>query len=240
MILNVRAADHIEITSIDNENIRGLIKPEKTAVISSELPAKIIRMPFKEGDSFNKGDILVEFDCAMNHAELTAAKAEHEARSKKHENNKQLLALDAISNIEVELSAAEVKKALAEVQVNNIRIQHCIIKAPYHGRVITTWANEYESVETDTELLSILNDKELEIELIIPSRWLGWLKEGEAFAFLVDETGKKYPATVSRIGAAVDATSQTIRVIGKFESTNEDVLSGMSGTALFELQSPAE
>ena len=233
--LHVDAREDSGVTAFENENIRGLIKPRKTAVISSEIIlAKIIRMPFKEGDRFNKGDILVEFDCAMNHANLAAAKAEHEARSKKHENNKELLALDAISNIEVELSAADVKKAVAEVQVANIRVQHCLVKAPYDGRVVTTWANEFESVETDIDLLSILNDKELEIELIIPSNWLGWLKEGEHFDFLVDETGKKYSATISRIGAAVDATSQTIRVIGIFESTNKDILSGMSGTAAFK------
>lgn len=215
------------------ESIRGLVKPVQAAILSSEIPATIISMPFQAGESFKMGDVLVGFDCNMNQANLAAARAEYEARSKKNENNQQLLKLNAISNIEVEISAAEVKKAAAEVRINQIRVERCQIKAPYNGRVIDTLANEFESVETDTDLLSILNDNQLEIELIIPSSWLGWLKIGDQFEFKVDETGQTYPATVSRIGAAVDAISQTIRVIGVFTSVNEDILSGMSGTATF-------
>ena len=235
----VYSAELSSDTGIEDEIIRGLIKPVRAAVLSSEIPARITRMPFRGGERFQKGDVLVGFDCDMNQANLAAARAEYEARSKKHENNQQLLELNAISNIEVDISAAEVKKASAEVRINQIRVERCQIKAPYNGRVVETLANEHESVATDTDLLSILEDNQLEIELIIPSSWLGWLDIGDQFEFNVDETGKNYPATVSRIGAAVDATSQTIQVTGVFTTNNEDILSGMSGTATFGKSSAA-
>lgn len=217
------------------EVIRGLVKPQKQTVISSEIPAKIINIPFKDGEAFRQGDLLIKFDCSIYHAQLVSANAEYEARIKKYENNKELLSFDATSNIEVELSRAEMKKAEAEVQVANLRVRHCTINAPYSGRVINVLANEHESVDVETELLSILNDKQLEIELIVPSRWLGWLKKGEVFDFLVDETNHKYPANISRIGAVIDPVSQTIRVIGLFDTPSEDILSGMSGTAFFNI-----
>ena len=139
------------------ESIRGLVKPVQAAILSSEIPATIISMPFQAGESFKMGDVLVGFDCNMNQANLAAARAEYEARSKKNENNQQLLKLNAISNIEVEISAAEVKKAAAEVRINQIRVERCQIKAPYNGRVIDTLANEFESVETDTDRLPIIS-----------------------------------------------------------------------------------
>ena len=71
------------------------------------------------------------------------------------------------------------KQASAILKAEKIRVERCTIKAPYSGRIVEVLANEYESVDADTKLLSILNDKALEIELIVPSKWLGWLKNGD-------------------------------------------------------------
>ena len=188
------------------------------------------------GDAFVKGKSLIQFDCSLHDAELAAARAELDAVQKKHENNLQLLELNAISNIEVDISATEVKKAAAEKQIADVRVRRCIIKAPYNGRVVETMVHEHESVGPDQKLLSILNDEQLEIELIVPSGWLTWLKKGIDFQFLVDETGINYKAKVAQLGASVDPVSQTIRVKGVFQSDSSEVLSGMSGTAKFKIQ----
>jgi RND family efflux transporter MFP subunit len=217
----------------DIDNIRGLVKPTTKAILSSQISARIIKIPFKDGDKFKQGQLLIKFDCDLYKADLASANAEYEAQLKRFDNNKQLLALNAISNIEVDISEAETKKAKAEVQIKNIRVSRCTIKAPYDGRVIEIIVNEHESVAVDQELISILNDKNLDIELIAPSKWLAWIKTGAEFSFLLDETEKEYKANVKQIGAVVDPVSQTIRLKGVFEETTDDVLSGMSGTARF-------
>ncbi len=214
------------------EAIRGLIKPATRAVLSSEIAAQIEKIPYRDGQSFRKGDLLVQFDCALYRAAGTAASAEHEASVKRLENKRQLLALDAVSDIEVELAAIAVKKTRADVDASNINVSRCRIKAPYDGRVIETVVNEFESVGRDQELISILDDQDLEIELIVPSKWLIWLDEGIEFDFHVDETGRQYRAGVTGIGAVVDPVSQTVRIKGRFSEAT-DVLSGMSGTARF-------
>jgi membrane fusion protein, multidrug efflux system len=219
----------------DINNIRGLVKPVTNATISSELSARIIKLPYHMGDSFSKGKTLVQFDCSLHNAELSAAKAELDAEQKKHENNLQLLALNAISKIEVDISETNVKKADAEKQIANVRVRRCVIKAPYEGRVIETLVNEHESVSPDQPLISILSDKKLEIELIVPSGWLTWLKKGIEFQFLIDETNRSHKAKIAQLGASVDPVSQTIRVKGIFESNFGEVLSGMSGTATFRV-----
>ena len=219
----------------DINNIRGLVKPVTSATISSESSARIIKLPYYMGDAFTKGETLVEFDCSLHNAELAAAKAELDAEQKKHENNLQLLALNAISKIEVDISETNVKKAEAEKQIANVRVRRCVIRAPYDGRVIDTLVNEHESVNPDQPLISILSDKKLQIELIVPSGWLTWLKKGIEFQFLIDETGRSHKAKIAQLGASVDPVSQTIRVKGIFESHSAEVLSGMSGTATFRM-----
>ena len=226
--------DDLFSTGIVADNVRGLIKPVEKAVISSEIAAKIKRIPFKSGDSFKKGDLLVDFDCSFYRADLASAEAAYKSKQNVFENNKQLLALNAISDIDVSISEAEMEVARADRTMRAIRVGQCKIKAPYNGRVIEVAVNEHETVPADKEILSILNDQDLEIELIVPSNWLNWLSQGESFAFLVDETGSSLDAKVSKIGAVVDPVSQTIKLTGKFEGKVENVLSGMSGTAMFK------
>jgi len=220
-------------TGPDGDAVRGLVKPQKRAVLSSEIPAKVIAIPFKDGDQFERGETLIRFECSVFQAELTAADAEHDVRRSKYENLVELLSLNATSDMEVELAKAALAKAASQSQIALIRVDRCTIKAPYDGRVLEISTNEFESVNINTDLISILNNGQLEIELIVPSNWLAHLETGEMFRFHVDETDQQYAAKISRLGAAVDPVSQTVRIVGTFVDADDDILSGMSGSAFF-------
>jgi len=217
----------------EKETLRGLIKPESQATISSEIAARITDLPFKAGDAFQQHDTLITFDCSLYQAQLAAAAASRDAHTVQYENAKELLSYKATSPIEVEILKSDMKQAMARHDIENLKVQWCTVKAPYDGRVIDVLVNEHESVTSGAQLLAILNNEQLEIELIVPSSWLGWLRKGIDFSFHVDETMKTYTARVDRIGAMVDPISQTILVVGVFDAPDEDVLPGMSGSASF-------
>jgi membrane fusion protein, multidrug efflux system len=227
--------DDLFSNGIVADNVRGLIKPVERAVISSEVTAKINKIPFKSGERFKKGDLLVDFDCSYYRAALASSEAEYQSKKSILKNNKELLALNAMSEIDVSISESEMQVARADRTMRAIRVSQCKIKAPYSGRVIEVTVNEHEVVsEEEQEVLSILNDSKLEIELIVPSNWLTWLSVDESFTFLIDETGMTLNAKVIKMGAVVDPVSQTIKLTGRFEEEIDGVLSGMSGTAQFK------
>ena len=166
-------------------------------------------------------------------AELAAAKAEFEAREKTAINNKELAKLHGIGQLEVEISQAEVKQAKAAVRSANLAVRHCRITAPFPGRVVKTLVHPYESVNPYDEVMSVLNDQNFEIELILPSTSLRWVANKSPFKFFIDETQEVYAAEVVDIGARVDPVSQTIRIFGQFKKQPKHVLAGMSGSARF-------
>jgi RND family efflux transporter MFP subunit len=214
-------------------NIRGVVKPQYEAELSSEITARILSLPYKEGQRFRRGDTLIRFDCALYNAELASARAEHEAQEKTHKNNLELAKLDAVGKLDVDVSGSKVKKAAADMNVARVKVARCIARAPYDGRVVKLEVNEHEAVAPDQKLMRILDDRQLKIELIVPSKWLTWLKVGTGFQFKVDETGLSHPAKVTELGAAVDPVSQTIRLQGMLSAAAPGVLAGMSGTASF-------
>jgi len=216
--------------------VRGLLKPLHEATLSSEVLAKIIELPIREGKRFKKGDVLVRFDCARYKAELAATQAEYSARKKTSDNNAELSTYNAAANLDVEVSAAETDKASAQVQAAQAMLNGCTLSAPWAGRVVEVIAHAHETVAPGKELLRILDDSKLEIELLAPSKWLTWLKTGSAFKFRVDETSQEYAAKVSELGARVDPVSQTIRLTGVLNKQDAALLAGMSGGAHFDAQ----
>ncbi|MBA3613193.1 MAG: efflux RND transporter periplasmic adaptor subunit [Nitrospirales bacterium] len=221
------------LPSSDLQTVRGIVKPVVEAVIASEIQALVKGMPFRDGDAFKKGDLLVEFECAKYRAELSAAQADLEARQKTVINNEELASLHGIGRLEVDISQAELKKAQAVLKRAQVIVQGCRIPAPFAGQVVKTLVNPYESVNPYDDLVSIVSNQDLDIELIVPSSSLRWITRKQSFSFNIDETQEAYPAEVVEIGARVDPVSQTIRVFGRFHQHPTGVLAGMSGSAEF-------
>jgi RND family efflux transporter MFP subunit len=220
--------------SVDEANfVRGLVEPVQEAVISTEIVARIADLPFKEGQRFKAGDAIVVFDCERYEAQLKSLKARHSSALTTYRTNRELDGYGAIGKDEVDISRAEAASAGADAAATAALLKQCVISAPFNGRVAEILIHKHETPAASQELLRIVDDSALEIDLIVPSRWLRWLGEGAAFTFEVDETGQTYAAEVARIGAAVDPVSQTIKITARFRDAPAGVLPGMSGAARF-------
>ncbi len=216
------------------EGVRGVVKPLAEAQITSDLARRIQELPWRDGDRFRKGDLLIRFDCRELQAEANAARAVWRGKKLAHTNAAELHRRQAAGALAVAIAAADADKAEADAQALEARLDRCTIAAPFDGRIVERLAAPYETPTPSQPILRIVDDSALEIQIIVPSRWLKWIREGLDFTFRIDETGEPAKAKVRRIGASVDPVSQTVRIAGEFVTRSADVLGGMSGTAVFE------
>ncbi len=223
----------IQGTKQESGVARGIVKAVSQAVLYTQIQGRVNQVPYKEGQRFVKGATLVQLECDKYQAELAAAAAEYDGKNKTLQNNKELAKLKAVSTLDLEVSEADTKKAEAARRIAEINVRGCNLAAPFAGRIVDVMVHEHENVFPNDKLLSVLDDTSLEIELVLPSMALTWLKRQAHFTFIVDETGRGYSARIKEIGAAVDAASQTVKVTGVFDTLPKDVLSGMSGSAQF-------
>jgi membrane fusion protein (multidrug efflux system) len=218
---------------------RGVVRAVREATLSSNMVAQITRMSFSEGAAFKKGDLLVEFNCDRAQADLRAAQAGLQVEQKTVETNQELEHFNSVGKFDVLISQSKRNKAKAEVEALQAQIKECKIYAPFNGRVIERMKHVYESVAVSEALLKIVDTSALELDLIVPSKWLQWLKPGSVFSFTVDETGKTGEALVDRLLPEVDPVSKTLKIIGRFKSAeNGQSIPGMSGTATFKTATP--
>lgn len=213
--------------------MRVLLKAAREARISSPMSGRIISIPFKMGQSFRRGDVLIAFDCVHQEAELASATALLEKMEKNLATKKNLSALSAVPAVEVELAAADVAQARAQVSRAKASVADCRVLAPYHGNVVKVVANHAESVGPGSPLIEIVEAGNLHVEALAPSSWLTWLATGKKFTIHVDEIGREVEAVVSAVGARVDPVSQTIPISGRIVKEVPGLRAGMSGNARF-------
>jgi RND family efflux transporter MFP subunit len=216
-------------STIDRQEIRAQLAPQRYTTLAAEIGARINRLSAKEGSPFKAGQMLIGFDCSLQAAQHQRARAALTGAETTLSANKRLTELGSIGKVEVEVSQAEVGKARAEIASTGAMLGKCQINAPFPGRIADLRVREGQYVQPGQALMEILDDSVLELEFLVPSKWLAWLAVGYGFQVKIDETGKTYPAKVLRIGARVDPVSQSIKIVAAIDGKFADLLSGMSG-----------
>lgn len=212
--------------------VRVVVQALMQATLSAEIAARIRQLPFRDGESFKKGDTLVAFDCDIFEAQRDKVDAELKAAKAKLDNDQQLVRTRSIGALEVVLSEVALQRATAEFRMAKINTDRCVITAPWSGRVIHRKVQEQEVAKLHQEVLSIVSTEALEVLAVVPAQWTRFLKVGQAFEVRIDETGSRHAAQVVAVGSQVDAVSRTITLRGRIAS-DPRLLPGMTGDGVF-------
>ncbi|MFK8035806.1 MAG: efflux RND transporter periplasmic adaptor subunit [Hyphomicrobiales bacterium] len=226
--------DSVSTTSLSDLPLRVLVFAKQQATLSSRLNATIAKIGPNDGESFAKGDTLIEFDCASYDAELTRSQALNEAAQDTLNVKDRLANLGSVSKLDVILAQADTKRTGADVIVMQEQVRQCKIFAPFDGRVVRRHANAFETVAPGTSLIQILSDRDIEVRVSVPSTWVINLKPGAKFQFRLDEIARPFEAEIVAMGARIENISQSIELRGRITGDTSDVLVGMSGDAVFD------
>lgn len=202
-------------------------------VVSSEVAARIERIAVRDGDAFRAGALLVSFDCGTLQAQLDKAKASRDGAQQHLETVQRLAELNSVGKLEADQAQAKARETAADVQMVQSTLSKCRIAAPFSGRVVERLASDHQFVNAGTPLLSLVDTSAIEVRLIVPSRWLAWLKPGAAFQIRLDDLEKTVGAKVTRIGARIDPVSQSVGLVAVVTGSTAGLLPGMSGWASF-------
>jgi membrane fusion protein (multidrug efflux system) len=215
-------------------DIHVQVVAHNAASLGSPMSGRLAEFPLRDGDRFQQGQILARFVCAEQDGALAHARALLTEKREVLATNSKLHSLGTGSGLDFHVAAAQVEEAGAEVQTAAAQVDNCSVKAPFPGRVASTAVRPYQFVGLGQPLLDILDDRTLDLELIVPSRWLSWLASGTPFIVTVSETGRSYKAAIDRLSGKVDAVSQSIKAYGRLTEAAPDLLAGMSGNATLE------
>lgn len=205
------------------------LTPLVETTLSSRIGGYIKEINATEGQTFKKGDVLVNMDCDLHKADLQRAEAELKGAEKVYAAKKKLDQLKSVSKLEVSLSAVDVEKLSAEKRRMQKMVENCQIKAPFSGIVTEMLAKPFQNVTEGEPLLKIMSTESVQLEFYVPSSDVARFTPDLTLDLYINETGKKYKATLVAVVPRIDPVSQTFKVIGRINDPDKSMLPGMSG-----------
>lgn len=231
------AADIVasDVINRDEYKVQAVLSAKRRAVLASGMDARIIKFNFKNGDVFKEGDVLIEYDCAVDQARLREAQSRQRLTQVQLEAYEKLHDLKSISDVEYVVAKENNEQNIAMVDQIRGRIRYCKVIAPFNGRVTNKMASQYEFVQTGRVLMDISSREALQAEFLVPSKWLRWLNIGTPLHIYIGESDHSYAAKIVAVHGEVDPVSQSVQVVAEMEQYHEELLPGMSGQATFDL-----
>lgn len=222
---------HAAAADANGFDVRAQLIARKTTVLSSEIAGKVLQLPVREGEAFREGEPIVAIDCAVYRARLAQMDAQVNRAARKLEAQRVLDKRGASGKLDLDLAEIDLEATQAEQRLAAIDVSRCTIPAPFSGRVAELKVQRFQYVTAGQPVIDILSDRDLELELLAPSRWLAWLKPGTTFTVRIDELGRDFPAIVAFIGPRIDPVSQSVKIYGRIDGEFPDLVPGMSGLA---------
>ncbi len=234
--------------------VKAVLFPIRQAIISAEVDSQVTSYKFKEGATFNKGELLVTLNDSSYLQRLEKAKAAVvEARAgldyakKTLERNQELYGKDLTGLQELEKSELEVAVNLSKVSFNEANLKMaeldlaaCKVTAPFSGRIVRKFVQEFEFVRYGIQLVSIIDDSRILAVMHLPSVDKQNLKIDQEMKIKIDENGSIHIGKVYEISAEADPASRTFEVKVVLDNAGRQLSSGWSGQLVKEAKQKAE
>lgn len=213
--------------------VQAVLGAKRQIVLASGLDSKITKFSIESGDRFKKGDVLIQYDCAVDQARLSEAMSRQRVTEQQLIAYQKLSSLDSVADIELMVARENNEQNKALISQIQGRLKSCKHIAPWDGRVMRKMASQYEYVQRGRVLMEIASHDPLRAEFLIPSTWLRWLNLDTPVSIYIRETDRTYTAKIINVFGEVDPVSQSVQVVAEIEKYHEELLPGMSGRATF-------
>ena len=244
----------------------GTVEPETSITVGSEISGRIEKVLADYNDEVKKGQVLVEIDTtalknalAKSDATLDESRAtllQYEATrieaAAKWKRNKNLIRTNAISQLDLDVSLADLKRAeanylggQARVKANEAQraadetaLSKAVIRSPIDGIVIERNIEPGQTVaatfETPT-LFTLADDlRRMELQVNVDEADVGQVRDGQLATFTVDAyPNRLFQAKIKKLRFASTTTSNVVSYVAMLEIDNSDMAlrPGMTATA---------
>lgn len=196
------------------------IRPEVTAAITAIL--------FEEGQSVQRGDVLLRLESSEPLADLAAAKATLVDSESQYRRSNELFKTKVVSASQLEQLEARRDADQAAVKAAESRLAHTVIRAPFAGQLGLRRVSIGSIVSPSTIITTLDDTSQIKLDFDVPEVFLARLERG----LTVTARSAAWPdlvfsGKVISIDTRVDPISRTITVRALLPNENARLLPGM-------------
>jgi len=210
-----RPAQLVELVTVKIEPVQhqsqrtGTLKARKTIRIFNQEEGSLTALPFYEGDSIKKGDILLKIDDKLLRAQFdkikaTREQAQQDLKRLQKLRKKRLVAEDEVNRARTALNVAE-----AEQRLLTTRLGYTSLASPINGIVSERLAELGDVAPRHSHLLTLIDTDTLITEVAVSGLLLPSLHVGDSVEVQIDALPSQvHQGSILRIHPTLNASTR--------------------------------
>lgn len=162
--------------SVIRKDFAGIVEAVEYVKLAFRVSGQVINLPVVEGQKVKKGQLIATIDPRDISLQYAADKAAYETAAAQVERNKRLLARQAISVQEAEISEANYQKAKSAYELSSNNMRDTKLTAPFDGSIEKRLVENYQRVNSGEGIVQLVNTQKLRIKFTIPDAYLYLLR----------------------------------------------------------------
>ena len=206
----------------------GTITAVRGVDLSSEIAGTVRNVNFKSGQDVKAGEILVQLNADSETAQLNALQASAEIAAITLKRNQAQLAIQAISQAQVDNDKADLKNKIALVAGQTALIHKKTIRAPFAGRVGISTINPGQYLNPGDKIVTLQTINPIYVDFYVPQRQIGLIAKGQITKATSDAfVDQAFYGKITAINPKVDATTRNLQVEATIVNIEGKLLPGM-------------
>ncbi len=207
--------------------VPGSLLPFEETQIRAEVDGRIVKLNIQEGSLVSKGSLLVKLFDEDLQAQLRKLEVQLKIKEKTEERNRELVAINGISQQDYDLAALDVENLKADIESTRIAIAKTEIRAPYAGSIGLRNVS-LGAFLAPTDIITTLRQvDQLKLEFSVPEKYAKDITKGYAVQFTVDGGKQTHKATVLATESSVDQNTRTLKVRAVVNARHPELVPGV-------------
>ena len=212
----------VKTSKIKNKiSLQSIIKTDQNIVLQPEFTGPISNIKVVEGQSVNKGDVLMIVDDGGLEQSVEFQKEQLKLSKTIFERQSRLWANKIGSEIEYLEAKTAFKTQKSRYSQLDEQLQKSFITAPFDGEIDDIFIELGELVTPgQSPLLRLISTSEMYLEAEVPEKYLKSVSVGTPVEIEIPVLNKKINTKISFIGKHINTVNRTFRVVVKIKKTD--------------------
>lgn len=207
----------------------GNVKAADAITVVSEIDAKVVELPFIEGQYIEKGGLIAQLDDSQARAEVASAQATLDQAKVTYDRTKEIVDADAAARQDLDNATASLKIAQAQLDQAKVRLNKTRLIAPFSGVLGTRRVSPGAYLRAGDAVTTLTNISQLRVNFSAPERSFPFLSRGSA----VRVSSPAYPdyeltGKIEVVDPVVDESTRSVKVIALVDNKDKRLRPGMS------------
>ncbi len=213
------------------ERAVGTLTAVRGADLAPEVAGTVQKIFFQSGDPVKAGTPLVQLNADSDAARLKSLEATAALAESNFQRDSEQFKVGAISQAALDVDAANVKSAKAQVDEQRALVEKKLIRAPFDGRAGIRAVDLGQYVSAGTRIVTLQSLDPVYVDFLVPQARLARYRVGQKIVVSTDAFPEaQFDGRVAAVDPKIDAATRNVKLRAEVRNPKQLLLPGMFAT----------